>query len=85
MAALGSAIAGLSIKDIPALIHIPIALSAGFLFGAIWGLIPGYLEAVRGVNKVITTLLLNYIATQRRCSRNDRFCHSGVNRAVRSY
>jgi simple sugar transport system permease protein len=32
------------------------------LFGAVWGAIPGYLKAVRGVNEVITTLLLNYIA-----------------------
>lgn len=62
MGALGSAIAGLSLKGIPALIHIPLALFAGFIFGAIWGLIPGYLKAVREVNEVITTLLLNYIA-----------------------
>ncbi|MEO1559413.1 MAG: ABC transporter permease, partial [Cyanobacteria bacterium J06632_19] len=34
----------------------------GFLFGAVWGWIPGYLKAIRGVNEVITTLLLNYIA-----------------------
>ncbi|MBD2309624.1 ABC transporter permease [Chroococcidiopsis sp. FACHB-1243] len=62
LGALGSAIAGLSIKGTPALVHVPLALLAGFLFGGIWGLIPGYLKAVRGVNEVITTLLLNYIA-----------------------
>lgn len=62
LGALGSAIAGLYIKGLPALIHIPLALLAGFLFGAVWGLIPGYLKAVRGINEVITTLLLNYIA-----------------------
>ena len=62
LGALGSAIAGLYIQGLPALIHLPLALLAGFLFGAIWGLIPGYLKAVRGVNEVITTLLLNYIA-----------------------
>ncbi|CDN15358.1 permease protein of sugar ABC transporter [Richelia intracellularis] len=33
-----------------------------FLFGAVWDAIAGYLKAWRGVNEVITTLLLNYIA-----------------------
>ncbi|BAZ51659.1 inner-membrane translocator [Nostoc sp. NIES-4103] len=60
--ALGSTLIGLYVQGLPALIHIPLALLAGFLFGAIWGLIPGYLKAMRGVNEVITTLLLNYIA-----------------------
>ncbi|QLE54601.1 ABC transporter permease [Nostoc sp. TCL26-01] len=60
--ALGSTLVGLYVQGIPALIHIPLALFAGFVFGAIWGGIPGYLKAVRGVNEVITTLLLNYIA-----------------------
>ena len=62
MGALGSAIAGLYVQGLPALLHVPLALLAGFLVGACWGWIPGYLKAVRGVNEVITTLLLNYIA-----------------------
>lgn len=62
LGALGSALIGLYVQGIPAVIHIPLALIAGFLFGAVWGWIPGYLKAVRGVNEVITTLLLNYIA-----------------------
>ncbi len=62
MGGLGSALVGLYVKNLPLVIHLPLALLAGFLFGAIWGLIPGYLKAVRGVNEVITTLLLNYIA-----------------------
>lgn len=59
---LGSTLVGLYLQPLPALIHVPLALLGGFLFGAIWGGIPGYLKAVRGVNEVITTLLLNYIA-----------------------
>ncbi|MBL1176718.1 ABC transporter permease [Pantanalinema sp. GBBB05] len=59
---LGAAIVGLSFQGLPAIVHIPLALAGGFLGGAIWGLIPGYLKAVRGVNEVITTLLLNYVA-----------------------
>ena len=62
LGALGSAIAGLYFQGLPSLIHIPIALMAGFIFGGIWGLIPGYLKAFKGVNEVISTLLLNYIA-----------------------
>lgn len=62
MGGLGSAIVGLTLHSLPAFIHISLALLAGFLLGALWGLIPGYLKAYRGVNEVITTLLLNYIA-----------------------
>ncbi|MDX2097827.1 MAG: ABC transporter permease [Leptolyngbyaceae cyanobacterium bins.59] len=62
MGGLGSAIVGLSLAGLPALIHLPLALAGGFLLGGVWGLIPGYLKAVRGVNEVITTLLLNYVA-----------------------
>ncbi|MFN6571548.1 ABC transporter permease [Dendronalium sp. ChiSLP03b] len=62
LGALGSTLIGLYVQGLPALIHIPLTLLAGFIFGAVWGWIPGYLKAVRGVNEVITTLLLNYIA-----------------------
>lgn len=62
LGALGSTLMGLYVPTLPAIIHIPLALCAGFLFGAMWGGIPGYLKAVRGINEVITTLLLNYIA-----------------------
>ncbi|WP_414755468.1 ABC transporter permease [Anabaena sp. CCY 9910] len=62
LGALGSTLVGLYVQGLPPILHIPLALVAGFGFGAIWGWIPGYLKAVRGVNEVITTLLLNYIA-----------------------
>ncbi len=35
---------------------------AGFLGGAIWGIIPGILKAKLNVNEIITTLMLNYVA-----------------------
>ena len=35
---------------------------AGAAAGAIWGLIPGVLKARLGVNEIITTLMLNYVA-----------------------
>ena len=46
----------------PALIVLPVMLVAGFLGGAFWGLIPGVLKARFGVNEIIATLMLNYIA-----------------------
>ncbi|MGK7886715.1 MAG: ABC transporter permease [Crocosphaera sp.] len=62
LGALGSTLVGLFIKDIPSFLHIILTLMFGFVFGALWGLIPGFLKAYRGINEVITTLLLNYIA-----------------------
>jgi len=59
---LGSAVVGISLHGLPAWIHLPLALLGGFCLGALWGMIPGYLKAMRGVNEVITTLLMNYIA-----------------------
>ena len=35
---------------------------AGFIGGAIWGFVPGYLKARLRVNEVVTTLMMNYIA-----------------------
>ncbi|WP_232826366.1 ABC transporter permease [Cyanothece sp. BG0011] len=62
LGALGSTLGGLWVNNLPSFLHIIVALTAGFLFGALWGIIPGYLKAYRGVNEVIITLLLNYIA-----------------------
>ncbi len=62
LGALGSTLVGLYFQGLPGFIHVPLALLIGFLFGGIWGWIPGYLKAIKGVNEVITTLLLNYIA-----------------------
>ena len=35
---------------------------AGFVGGAFWGFIPGFLKAKLNVNEIITTLMLNYVA-----------------------
>lgn len=49
-------------KDASPWIFIPLMLISGFLFGALWGFIPGILKARFNVNEIITTLMLNYIA-----------------------
>jgi general nucleoside transport system permease protein len=48
----------------PRLLMIPAMMAAGFLAGAVWGVIPGFLKAKLGVNEIITTLMMNYIAFQ---------------------
>jgi simple sugar transport system permease protein len=47
---------------LPAIVIIPFAIIVGMLFGAIWGLVPGYLQAKRGSHIVITTIMFNFIA-----------------------
>ncbi|MEO5941347.1 MAG: ABC transporter permease [Candidatus Limnocylindrales bacterium] len=46
----------------PGIVLIPLMMAAGMLAGGLWGLIPGVLRARLGVNEIITTLMLNYIA-----------------------
>ncbi len=48
--------------DLPAAIHLPLAVVAGFLGGAAWGGIAGVLKARTGAHEVITTIMLNYIS-----------------------
>lgn len=50
--------------DLPAILHIPLALLAGMVGGALWAAIPGYLKARQGAHEVITTIMLNYIAAR---------------------
>ena len=38
-----------------------IALIAGLLAGAVWGMVPGILKALRNVNEVISCIMMNYI------------------------
>jgi simple sugar transport system permease protein len=37
-------------------------IAAGFVGGALWGLVPALLKAYVGVNEIIVTLMMNYIA-----------------------
>jgi ABC-type uncharacterized transport system permease subunit len=50
--------------DLPAVIHIPFVVVVGALAGAAWGGVAGYLKVKRGVNEVISTIMLNAIALQ---------------------
>ena len=59
---LTAVIVGFSFDGLPAIVHLPLAVVAGFLGGALWGFIPGVLRAKTGAHEVITTIMLNYIA-----------------------
>lgn len=50
------------VPDLPAKWLLPLMILAGFMMGALWGVIPALLRAYVGVNEVITTLMMNYIA-----------------------
>jgi general nucleoside transport system permease protein len=57
---------GVALHWLPAETPKPLMLTAmalaGFIGGALWGLIPGLLKAKLNVNEIITSLMLNYVA-----------------------
>jgi simple sugar transport system permease protein len=60
--AFSSVAVALSFPGLPGFILLPAAILTGCLGGAVWGGIVGLLKAKRGVNEVIVTLMMNYIA-----------------------
>ena len=60
--ALCSAFVGYSLKGLPMIVHLPLAIMGGALGGAIWGMIPGYLKARFGAHEVVNTMMMNWIA-----------------------
>ncbi len=62
LGAIGASWVALTFKDFPSFFLLPTMFIAGFLGGALWGFIPGFLRAKMNVNEVITSLMLNYVA-----------------------
>jgi simple sugar transport system permease protein len=48
----------------PGLLLMPATLLIGFLAGAAWGFVPGWLKARLGVNEILSTIMMNAIALQ---------------------
>jgi ABC-type uncharacterized transport system permease subunit len=48
--------------ELPKIIHLPFAILAAAVAGALWGLVPGILKATLRVHEVIVTIMMNYIA-----------------------
>lgn len=62
MGAVFAAYVGAFTTALPDIVHLPLALLAGALGGAMWAAIPGYLKARTGAHEVITTIMLNYVS-----------------------
>jgi len=60
--ALFATIAALYLPVLPGPIHILICTLMGAIGGALWALIPALLKAYQGINEIIVTLLLNFVA-----------------------
>jgi len=60
--AIGATAVGIIPLPVPPIVHIVLAILAGMLLAAVWGLGPAYLRAYRGVNEVVTTIMMNYVA-----------------------
>ena len=59
-----AAVVALELPGLPVGIHLPLAVLAGVLGGAVYAAIPAWLWAQRHVNEIITTLLLNFVIVQ---------------------
>ncbi|MBL7080331.1 ABC transporter permease [Candidatus Bathyarchaeota archaeon] len=60
--AFASALVGISFQNLPAPLHVLLALVAGAVAGGLWGLIPAVLKTRFGAHEVITTMMLSYVA-----------------------
>ena len=63
MGAVGASGIGLTLAGAPALVVIPAMVVAGAGFGFLWALVPGVLRARFNTNEIITSLMLNYVAS----------------------
>jgi simple sugar transport system permease protein len=54
----------LQFRTWPGWLLLPATLIMGFLAGAAWGFVPGFLKARLGVNEILSTVMMNAIALQ---------------------
>lgn len=62
MGALAGTATGIYVAGLPAALHLPLTILAGFIGGGLWGLIAGTLKVRFGASEIITTVMLNTIA-----------------------
>jgi simple sugar transport system permease protein len=60
--AIGATIVAIPELGLPPIIHILLCFVVGMIFAGLWGAIPGYLRAYKGVNEVTCTIMMSYIA-----------------------
>jgi ABC-type uncharacterized transport system permease subunit len=61
LGALASTVVGLNV-DAPQYVVLPMAVLAGMAAGMVWAIIPALLLVSRGVNEIVSSLFLNYVA-----------------------
>jgi simple sugar transport system permease protein len=76
-----TAVATRLLEGAPALLLLPAAVLAGALGGALFGALAGLLRAARGVSEVISTILLNFVAS----SLVALAIHGPLQEAARAY
>lgn len=62
MGAFGASWVALTFRHAPAAVLLPAVILGGFAGGALWGLVPAVLRTVLGVNEIMSSLMLNYVA-----------------------
>lgn len=62
LGAIGASLVGVLDLGIPPFLHVILCFICAMVFAAVWGLIPGYLRAYKGVNEVTCTIMMSYIA-----------------------
>lgn len=62
MGAIASIAFSVTFTSLPGPVVLIISLLLGTISGALWAAIPGLLKAYRGVNEIIVSILLNYVA-----------------------
>ncbi len=61
MGSFGAVMIGI-LLDLPLIIHLPLVVFTGALFGGLWGFVPGFLKAKFNVHEVVVTIMMNYAA-----------------------
>lgn len=64
MGILASSATAIALPELPKPLLLPLALLAGAAGGALWGSLAGLLKARLGVNEILSTVMLNYVAAQ---------------------
>ncbi len=64
MGSIVSAWIGFSVHGLPPVLHVTLAVVAAAVAGGIWGAIPGALKAYADAHEVITTIMMNFIASR---------------------
>jgi general nucleoside transport system permease protein len=62
MGGMAAVIVGFSLTGLPAVVHLPLAILAGIVVGALYASIAGWFRAATGAHEVIMTIMLNLIS-----------------------